>query len=448
MKIIIVGAGEVGRHLCQQLSTENHEVVLIDRDAEHIRRIERELNILGIEGNGASPSVLEEAGISKADLFIAVTDMDEVNLISCIMAKEYGVERLVARVRNQEYISLNSPLSEHRLGIDLVINPDQVMAQEIVRISEISEAFEMVDFAHGEVVLLGYRIKPENPVCGLTLAQLRDLQGLYHFLVVAIVREGQTIIPKGSDIIQPEDRIYIVVRKKNISATEKLLNLASSAPKKVFIIGGGRVGFSLAEELEDKGVDVYIIEINAKRCEFLAEKLDRAVVLNFDGLEANELIAEGIDQADLVVAVTGGDTTNILASLLAKHHGAKKSITRISRPDFIPLLGSLGIDVALSARLVAANMILRFVRRGGVLSGALLLGGEAEVLEYYVSSQWPYIEKPLKKVKFPEGVIVGAVVRDDEVLIPSGDSVIKAGDRLVMFALKDQSQALEEFINP
>ncbi len=446
MRIVIVGAGEVGRHLCQQLSLEDHDVVLIDRNVDHLRRIERDLNILAIHGNGASAKTLEQADVSKADLFIAVTDIDEVNLISCILAKEYGVIRRIARVKNQEYLLASSPLNEHRLGIDLIINPDHAMAQEILRMSQISEAFEVVDFAHGEVVFVGYQIKEGNPACGITLAELRDLRTLYKYVVVAIVREGKTIIPRGSDLIHPGDRIYLVINRKDMGAVEDLLNLRSRAPKKVFIVGGGQVGCLVARGFEEKKVDVYLVEKNALKCEALAESLARTVVLNFDGLDARELTSEGIDTADLFIAVTNGDTTNILASLLGKHHGAKRCITRISRPDFIPLLGKLGIDVALSSRLVAANMILRFVRRGAILSVATLLGSDAEVVEYVISERWVYLDKALKAIDFPQGAVVGAVIRTKEVIIPSGDTMLRAGDRLVIFSMKKAVSKVERFL--
>jgi trk system potassium uptake protein TrkA len=446
MRIVVIGAGEVGRHICQQLSVEDHEVVLIDRNANRLKRAERDLNILAIEGSGASAGILEQAGISKADLFIAVTDIDEVNLIACIMAKEYGVLRRVARVRNEEYFSGASPLNEHRLGIDLLINPDQVMAQEILRISEMSEAFEAADFAHGEVVLVGYEIKEDNPVCNITLADLKDLRGLYDFVIVAIVRDGETIVPRGADLIQAEDRIYVVVRRRDMAAVEELFNLWSMAPKKVFIIGGGRVGFRVAKALEQRKMDVALVEIDPIRCEHLAEQLGNAIVLNFDGLDAHDLLSEGIDTADLVVAVTDGDTTNILSSLLAKYHGAKKCITRISRPDFIPLLGKLGIDVALSPRLVAANMIMRFVRRGAILSVASLLGSDAEVVELVVSERWAYVDKSLKSIGFPADTNLGAVVRRGKVIIPSGDTVLKAGDRLIIFSMKKAIPMAEQFL--
>ena len=446
MRIIVIGAGEVGRHLCQQLSHEDHDVVLIDRDQDKLRRVERDLNILTITGNGGANSVLREAGVSKADLFIAVTDIDEVNLIACIMAKQFGAGSLIARVRSEDYLNADSPFNGDALGIDLLINPDKVMAEEILRISAFTHSFEIVEFARGEVMLIGYHIDRHNPVNGRALADLKSAKGKHDFVIVAIVREGETLIPRGDDIIRADDKIYIVVRKNDIRATEETLGLQQQPLQKVFIIGGGRVGLNVAKELEQQNIDVYVVEKNSNKCEYLAEELENAVVLNVDGLEARDLIQEGIDDADLLVAVTNGDTTNILASLLAKHHGARKCITRISHPDFIPLLGKLGIDVALSSRLVAANMILRFVRRGLILSVASLLGSDAEAVEFIVSDHWKYTETALKKIKFPRQANIGAVIRNGEVIIPSGDTVFHNGDRLIIFTMKTAVPKVEKLL--
>jgi trk system potassium uptake protein TrkA len=447
MRIVIVGAGQVGRHLCQQLSLEQHEVILIDLDAAHLRKIERDLNIMTVVGNGASATTLEQADISRAELFIAVTNIDEVNLISCILAQQYGSMIRVARVKNEDYMSILSPLSEHHLGIDFVINPDQAMAQEIIKTSELSDAFEVVDFAQGEVVVLGYHIKKDIPICNITLSKLKNLRGLYDFLIVAIIRNGKTIIPRGDDEIIMGDRIYLVAEKKDIRSIEDLLGFESKPPRRVFIIGGGRVGLIVAKALESRNVDVSLIEANPSRCEYLAEHLENTIILNFDGLDAKELVSEGIDMADLVIALTESDTTNILASLLAKFHGAKKCITKISRPDFIPLLGTLGIDMPLSPRLVAAKMILRFVRRGTILAVATLLVTEAEVVEFVVSKRWAYEGKSIQEAKFPYQTNIGAVVREGKVLIPSGNTIMLAGDRLVVFCMKQALSELEKFLS-
>jgi trk system potassium uptake protein TrkA len=448
MRIIIVGAGEVGAHLSASLSLEGHEVILIDRDPARLRRLEKKLDLLTIAGNGASAQILEQAGIKQTDLFIAVTDIDEVNLVASILSREYGVTHRVARVRNEEFLSPGSPLNERRLGLDLLINPDRVMADEILRLVDLSEAFELIDFAGGQVVLLGYRIKEKNPICGLTLEELRAIRGVYDFVIVSIIRDNQALIPRGPDIIQPRDSIYLVARRSEIPALEYLLNLASKAPKRVFIIGGGRVGFLVAQQMEGRRVDVRLVEKDSDRCEKLSETLESTMVLHLDGLESWDLLEEGIDRADLVIAVTGDDDTNLLASLLAKHHGAAKCITRIDRPDFIPLLEKLGIDMALSPRLLAAGTILRFVRRGSILSVASLLGTDAEVLEMVVPDQSRFRNIPIKEMGFPNRAILGAVVRKERVLIPTGDTILEPGDDVVVFALRNAVREVEKFFEP
>jgi trk system potassium uptake protein len=447
LRIMIVGAGQVGYHLSEKLSVEGQEVVLVDRDEAKLRRIERELNILGVHGSGASARVLEEAGIDKTGLFIAVTDSDEVNLVSCIISRQYNVKTRIARVRNQDFYSSDQPLNEKALGIDLLISPDQAMAEEILHLSTMSEAFEVAEFAGGQVVLLGYVVHENNPCVGLSLQNLRELQAMYHFVIVAISRNEITIIPRGADKVEVGDKIYLVVRKNDIPAVEPLLfNVSSRAPKEVFIIGGGTIGYLVARRMERKKIEVRLVEQDPVRCEFLTEQLDSTVVLNFDGLEPHDLLEEGIDRADLVISVTNSDTTNILSSLLAKHHGAKKCITHISRPGFIPLLGKLGIDVALSPRLVAANMILRYVRGGGtIVAVATLLGSDAEVVELRVPDRRPFRDTLLKNLSFPPGAIIGAIVRGPEVLIPSGETKLQPDDNLVIFFTRDALHDVETF---
>ena len=448
MRIMIVGAGQVGYHLCEKLSIEGQEVILIDQDDVKLRRIERDLNIMPVSGSGASARVLEDAGIDKTDLFIAVTDSDEVNLVACIISKQYNVKTRVARVRNQDFYTKGTALTEQALGIDLLISPDLAMVEEIIQLCTISEAFEVAEFGRGQVELLGYLAREDHPCIGSTLRDLRELQGLYDFVIVAIIRDNKTIIPHGEDRIEAGDKLYLAVRKKDLPAVEQLLfNATSHVPRQVFIVGGGTIGHLLAKRLEQKKVNVRLVEKDVARCECLSEQLDQAVVLNCDGLEAQHLLDEGIDKADLVISVTDSDTTNILSSLLAKHHGAKKCITNITNPDFIPMLGKLGIDVPLSPRQVAANMILRFVRGGGrIINVASLLGSDAEVIEIRIPETPRFRDMPLKSLNFPKGAIVGAVLRKgSEVLIPTGDTLLKPDDNLVIFFTKDALQAVENF---
>ncbi len=445
MRIMIVGAGMVGYHLSEKLSVEGQEVVLIDQNEAKLRRIERELNILSVRGSGASARVLEEAGIDKTDLFIAVTDSDEVNLIACIISKGYNVKTRIARVRNEDFYAQGTSHAEKSLGIDLLISPDLAMAEEIMHLINVSAAFEVAEFARGQVELLGYLTQAGHPCVGSTLQDLRELQGLYDFVIVAITRGEETIIPRGQHKIEAGDKIYLVMRKSDVPAVERLLfNTASQLPKNVFIVGGGIIGQLVARQLEQKRIEVRLVEQDTKRCEYLSEHLEETVVLNCDGLEAQDLLDEGIDQADLVISVTNSDTTNILSSLLAKHHGAKRCITHINSPGFIPMLGKLGIDVPLSPRQVAANMILRFVRGGGrIVNVATLMGSNAEVIEIKVPRRDHFVDLPLRLLDFPRGSIVGAIVRHSQVIIPSGETKLQPGDNLVVFFTQKALSALE-----
>ena len=446
MRIMIIGAGQVGFYLCERLSTEGHDVVLIDTNKEKLQRIERDLNIMAVHGSGASARVLAEAGIAKTDLFIAVTDIDEVNLITCIMSKQYNVATRIARVRNQDFMEDGILEIKDLLGVDMVISPDLAMAEELVALCTVSAAFDMAEFAHGRLMLLGYVMHEKNPRVGHTLHELRTLYIFHQFIVAAIIRDGKTIIPRGDDRIRANDKLYIMVRRRHISSVEKLLGIASKIPEKVFIIGGGSIGYLVARSLEELDIDVSLIEINEQRCEFLSENLHKTMVLNFDGLEANDLLGENIDRADLVISITESDTTNILSSLLAKHHGAKKCITRITRQDFIPMLDKLGIDVPLSPRQVAARLILRHVRRGAVESVATILDSDAEAMEIKVPAQKRFNNVALKELHFPAGSIVGAIVRNGQVIIPSGETLLQPEDNLVIFFTKDAVSKVEKYL--
>ncbi len=448
MRIMIVGAGLVGQYLCSKFSSEGQDVILIDRDKDKLLRIEQEMNILTVHGSGASARILAEAGIAKTDLFIAVTDSDEVNLVACIMSRQYDVGIRIARVRNEDFLTPGMSLNEEALGIDLLISPDWAMADEIMKLIHVSEAFDTAEFAGGKVVLLGYVVNENNPHVGRSLFELGREHGTHHYVITAIIRDGETIIPRGEDTIRAGDKIYLMVLREEMARVEQMFNLASRLPAKVFIIGGGDIGYLVARRLEELDLEIKIVEEDVERCRFLSENLGHSIVLNFDGLDAHDLLEEGIDLADLVIAVTGSDTTNILSSLLAKHHGTRRCITKITRHDFVPMLGKLGIDVALSPRQVAADMILRYVRRGSIVSVATILDSDAEVMEVTVPERKRFDNVKIKDCPFPRGSVVGAVVRGESVFIPSGNSVIRPGDNLVIFFTRDAARDVEKFFSP
>ncbi len=448
MRITIVGAGQVGRYLCKKFSSEGQEVVLIDRNESKLKRLERELNILTVHGSGASARTLAEAGISKTDLFIAVTDSDEVNLVACFVSRHYKVSTRIARVRSEELLMPDSLLNEEVLGIDLIISPNWAMANEIVKLIQVSEAFDTAEFSEGQVLLLGYIVNQDHPFIGKTLFEIGKMAADIKYVMAAIIRHGDTIIPRGEDVIQAGDKIYLMVLRKDKAKVERLFNFSSRLPERIFIIGGGDIGYMVARQLEEMPIEIKLIEIDRRRCQFLSENLSNTIVLNMDGLDAQALLEEGIDVSDLVIAVTRSATTNILGSLLAKHHGTKRCIVKITRHDFIPMLDKLGIDVALSPRQVAADMIIRYVRRANIVSVATILDTDAEVIELTVPDSKKFKEVPLKDLDIPKGALVGAVVRDGNAFIPSGESIIKTGDNLVIFFTRDASKIVEQFFKP
>ncbi len=448
MKILIIGVGQVGYFLCERLSLEGHEVTLIDSREEQLNRASDRLNVLGILGNGASAEILEQAGIKDTNIFIAVTDSDEVNILACLLAREYQVPTRVARVKSIEYTGQSAVLSKEKLGIDLLINPDDAVAEEIVKIACRTGAFDVAEFVEGQIQFLGYRISEGSPLCDLTLKELGEIRGIYRFVVTAISRLGQTIIPRGDDSIKAGDSIFIIAHQKDLPAIQYML-LQNEVKKKhtprVFILGGGTIGLHIARELEQMGFNVRLIDQNEKRCEFLCGKLKHTLIINTDGTDIRTLLDEGVDGADMFIAVTENDETNILCSLLAKQHGARRTLTLVNKPELLNLAPTLGIDACVSPRQAAAGTILKYVRRGGVISLAAIEGSNAEVMEIEVKADSQIVNTPLRTLHFPTGAIIGAIVHGETYEIPTGESLLQAGDRVVVFALPGALAKTERF---
>jgi len=447
MKILIVGAGQVGFFLCERLSQEGHEVTLIDRDETHLRKAQDRLNVMGLSGNGASAEILEQADIKNIDIFIAVTNMDEVNILACLLAREYDVKTRIARVKSIEYRSHGAILSKEKLGIDLLINPDDEVADEMVKISCRSGAFDVAEFVEGKIQFLGYRIDSESPLCGMTLRELGELRGMYHFVVTAISRDETTIIPRGEDRIEDGDSIFLFAHKKDLPAIQYLLQPKEKKKKmpRAFILGGSKIGVRIATQLEQQHFDVRLVDRDEQRCHKVSAKLKKTMVINAEGTDIHALVEEGINNADVFISVTEKDETNILCALLAKQHGANRTLALINKPELLNLAPSLGIDACVSPRLSAAGAILKYVRRGGVISLATIEGSNSEVLEFEVQPNSEIIGTPLKDIHFPNGAIIGVIVHGSSYEIATGDSLLAAGDRVVVFALPDALNKIEKF---
>jgi trk system potassium uptake protein TrkA len=443
MKVLIIGAGQVGYHLAERLSQENQDVVLIEADADRAQYAGDHLDIMTVVGNGASLSVLEQAGVRGATILMAVTSQDEVNLISCLAGTRMGVPYTIGRVSNPEYYKSGSVLNQDEMGIDLMINPERESAREIYQLLQSAAATDVATFAEGRVQLVGLQVREGAPVVGKTLEQLgRDLPDL-HQVVVAVVRDGETRIPRGETTLEPEDQIYLLTPTDEAKVVPPLAGHETFTLRRVMIAGGSREGEYLAHILERSGVDCTILDNDRRRCLELAEALPRSLVLHADATDLELLEMEGVSGIDGFVAATGHDEVNLLSSLLAKSAGAKKVISLIHKFEYLHLVPRVGIDAAVSPRMSTVNAILRYVRRGRVMTVATLKGIDAETIEFKAGHDSRIVGTPLRELEFPRGGVVGTVTRGEDILIPNGNTVIQPDDDVIVFALPDAIGEIE-----
>jgi trk system potassium uptake protein TrkA len=447
MRVIIVGAGEVGYHLAERLSQENQDVVVVDTDPERAGRASELLDVMTVVGNGASIPVLERAGIREARILLAVTSQDEVNLISCLAATRLGVNYTIARISNPDYYARGSVLSRERLGIDLMINPEREAARETFQLLRSAAATDVANFAEGRVQLIGLVVREKAPVCGKTLAELGVEYQDYHYVVVAIVRDGETMIPDGASTIEAGDQIYMLSPLQEVSAIPPLAGYDPFELKRVMIAGGSAEGQYLAEILEEHGIECTILDNDRRRCLELAEALPKSLVLHADATDLELLDMEGVSGIDGFVAATGHDETNLLSSLLAKSVGARKVVSLIEKFDYLPLVPRVGLDAAVSPRMSAVNAILRYVRRGRVMTVATLKGIEAEAIEFRVADDSPIANKTIAELPFPPGGVIGTIIRGDIIIIPRGKDQVLPGDEVIIFALPEALPEIEKFFD-
>ena len=448
MRIIIVGAGEVGFHVARRLAVENKEVVVVDKNAEALRKVSEATDVQTVHGSGCSPRMLEQAGIKEADILLAVTDSDEINLIACFFANTLapGATKL-ARIRSEEYTEQKHLLTRGNLDITKVINPDQEVVDSILRLMSVPGAVEINEFAGGKIRLIGLRPPELSPILGVKLMELRDVIGQVPVVVAALVRDGELIVPRGDDRILRGDTVYIACDITDQDEILERFGILVEPIRSVLIVGGGNIGYKLAKALDNKFFHTRVVERDADRCRFLAEHLDRPIVLHGNGTDQELLAEENVGQLDLVVAVTGGEETNILSCLLAKSMGARQTITRINNFAYIPLIGPIGIDHLVCPRLSAINSLLHYIRRGQVISTASLQAEEAEVLEAIAQEKSGVVGKPLKDIKFPKGALILCFQRRNEVIIPRGDTVIEPGDRMVILSTRANIAKVEQALD-
>ncbi|ABC22481.1 Trk system potassium transporter TrkA [Rhodospirillum rubrum] len=439
MKVIVCGAGQVGFSIARYLAAENNDVTVVDQRPELIRSISDTLDVQALVGYASHPGVLEKAGAEDADMLIAVTHADEVNMVACQVAHSlFNVPTKIARVRNQNYLQPHwaNLFSRENMPIDVIISPEIEVARAIIRRLQVPGAMDIIPLAGDRVRLIGVRCTENTPVVHTPLRQLTQLFPELNIVVVGIVRNDRAIVPSAEDQMLPGDEVYFVVSTDRTQRALSAFGHEETAARRVLIFGGGNVGLFLAQALERDfpQVSAKIIENNKERAQHVAKTLDRTMVLLGDALNPEMLEEAGVAQAETVVAVSNDDETNILASLLAKRYGCQRAITLINKSTYNSLVGTVGVDVVVNPRTITVSKILQHVRRGRIHSVHSLHEGFGELIEADALDTSPLVGKPLKDVNLPAGVLLGAIVRGTQVISPRGTTVIQGGDRIILFA--------------
>lgn len=440
MNILICGAGTIGLHIAEFLSADRHDIRLIDIDDTQLAEIGDSLDIQTLSGHATDPAVLAQAQIAECDLFLAMTNRDEVNLVAAMTAKRLGVGRTVARVKSPWFLDHEEVPYRSALGVDLIISPSRLTAYEVAKHIEQPEALAFVEFARGRVQMRQIRLEAASPYAGQPLRDLKLPPGV---LIAAVMRDDSTMIPTGEDVLYTGDRIVLIGRSDVLDALDVSWRGAAPGIRSVVLFGGGMIGFYLAQILTAGRYDVKIIERRRARCEWLSTHLREATIIHGDATASGLLKEERVGSADLMVATTGEDEDNLMSCLLAKSLGLAKAFMILRRPDYARIIEKMGVDLALSPRIVTAEKVLALVRRGKIRSVSLLEGGRVEILEFQALPDTPVVNRSLKDIRFPQGSLVGAVVHHSQVRVPHGNDVIVPGDLVVTFCLTSARDDLE-----
>ena len=445
MRVVVVGAGEVGFDVARMLAQEQHDVTVIDVDADVLGKVKEKLDVMTVLGNGTSATVLQEAGIQGADMLIAVTAVDEVNMIACMMADRMGVPTTIARTRSDEIARQHSVLKAKDFGIDLVIHPEESAAAEVARLIQRAAATDVLTFCDGHLHLVGMRLDSDSPVIGKSLEDVVQEHPELSFRIKAIVRGMRTILPRGDERLRANDQVFVLTRPKYVTPMSRLMGKSEVRMQNVMVLGGTRVGAGIALRLsEQSGRRIKLIEPNREMAEDLAEELSDVLVIHGDTTDIDLLVREGLGVMDAVVAVTDDEESNLVTCLMAKHLGVQKTVGLLSKAAYIPISQTIGLDAAVSKKLAVAREVRRYLRGKHVLSVATVHGLDAEILEIQAAPRSPVTRKPLKKLDLPSGILVGAVEHDSSTEIATGNTHIEPGDRAIVFVLPEQVEHVEQ----
>ena len=448
MKIIIAGAGDVGFHLAKLLSFESQDIFLIDTDSEKLDYASNHIDVITRKGDATSIKLLKEVNIDKADIFLAVTESQNTNFTIAVLAKKLGAKKTIARISNHEFTQ-NAEIDFTEIGIDYMISPGELAADEIQMLLNQSAFNDTIQFENGTLNILGSTLEYKSPLINLTVGEAREKFSDIDFITIAIKpnNSSETIIPRGDTVYNVDDQIYFSTPKESIKSLYKLMGKTQFGVKDVMILGGGKIGVKAARNLCDNKFNIKLIEINKQRAKDVAEKIPNALVIKGDGRNVELLEEESISEMDAFIAVTGNSETNIMSCLVAKSKGVKKTIALVENMDYINISQTIGIDTLINKKLLAASAIFKHVRKGDVLKLANLHNVDAEVLEFRVKENSHVTRRLVKDIKLTKKAVFGGVIRNGIAHMTFGDFQILAGDKAVVFCLPEAIHKVEKLFN-
>ncbi|MBD3160869.1 MAG: Trk system potassium transporter TrkA [Candidatus Eisenbacteria bacterium] len=434
MNILILGAGEVGFHLTKKLSADKYNITIVESDPAKAQMADDQLDAHVVRGSASSYATLKQADIEHCDIFAALTNDEEANLLACQIARKLEIPHKIARVRNPEFGSPGHILTLEEMGVDMLIHPEKETANAIVRLIHRSGATDVVEFAGGTIQLLGIRIERDSPIARKPLKEFWAEYGNLPARIVAISRKEKTLIPSGEDHVAPGDQVFIVAEQDLIPTVIEIMGKADVRIRNIMILGGGLIGQLVARALQDS-MHMKLIESRADRSEEIADLLQSTLVIHGDGTDMDLLAVEGIIDMDAFIAVTGDDETNIISTLMARHLRVPRTIALVNKVEYLPITPTIGMDAVVSKKLLTVNAILHSIKHRRVESVATIPGIEAEIIEIVAGKHSVITRKKLRNTKFPRSAILGAVRRENDVIIPTGETQIRPGDRVVIFSL-------------
>jgi len=443
MKIIIAGAGEVGFHLAKLLSFESQDITLIDNKKSNLNIADNQLDIKTIEGDSASISVLKEANAQSSDLVVSLTTSETTNFTTCFLAKQLGAKKTIARISNAEFT--NCEIDFKMMGVDELISPENLASEEIKLLISESAFTNSHDFEGGILKMMGVKLEPSAPFVGKSVMDSASVFPGVHFMPIALKKENteKTIIPRGDTVFCSGDQVYFITDEKGLKELYNLLGTVKQNIQNIMILGAGRIGQKLANDLSNEGLNIKIIEINSEKANHLADELSNVMMLNVDGRNVDLLVEENLENMDAFIATTGNSETNIMSCLMAKSKKIKKTIAIVDNMDYFNLSHSIGIDTLINKKLLAANDIFRFVRNGDIVELAKLNNMDAEIVEFNVSQNSKVLNKKIVELNFPREAIIGGVIRNNQGIIALGEFKIMLNDRVLVCSTPEGLKKVE-----